>query len=117
MEAESWIKDIPEGDDLFGEGLAHVAKNPDLEDCLPAFARVFSSEDGQKVLEYLIAETYQAMPQHAPDEILRFQEGKRAMIERIMVLTEKGRNPSHPPSLRKLLKKIFWIKQRSQSNV
>lgn len=56
------------------------------------FARVFSTEDGKKVLNHLAAMTFmRAAAMDAPDETLRHLEGQRALMATIMRLTERGR--------------------------
>ncbi len=58
------------------------------------FARLFLSEDGQKVLGHLQAITFQrALGPGAADEQLRYLEGQRAMVATILRLIDRGRNP------------------------
>lgn len=56
------------------------------------FARLFSSEDGQKVLSHLQVMTFgRALGPGAPDEQLRYIEGQRAMVATILRLIDRGR--------------------------
>lgn len=56
------------------------------------FARVFLSEDGQKVLSYLQATTFQrALGSDSTDAQLRFIEGQRALLVNIQRLVNGGR--------------------------
>lgn len=56
------------------------------------FARLFSTENGQKVLAYLQVVTFQrALGATAPDEHLRYMEGQRAMVATILRLIDRGR--------------------------
>lgn len=58
-----------------------------------ACARLFSSEDGRKVLGYLQEVTFQrALGISASDEQLRYMEGQRAMIATILRLIDRGRS-------------------------
>ena len=57
-----------------------------------AFARLFSSEDGQKVLAYLQVLTFQrAFGPTTPDEQLRYAEGQRSLMATILRLIDRGR--------------------------
>lgn len=65
---------------------------PDQRDIERTFARLFSTEDGKKVLSYLQVMGFHRA--HAPDssnEQLRYAEGQRAMIANILRLIDKGR--------------------------
>lgn len=58
-----------------------------------AFARVFATDDGRKVLSWLQVMTFQRVNSAgAPDEQLRYMEGQRAMVATILRLIERGRN-------------------------
>ncbi len=60
-----------------------------------AFARLFSSEDGQKVLAHLQVVTFQrALGPGSPDEQLRYMEGQRSLVATILRLIDRGRNPA-----------------------
>lgn len=66
----------------------------ELRDIEKAFARLFSSDDGQKVLAHLQVITFQrALGPGAADEELRYLEGQRAMIATILRLIDRGRKP------------------------
>lgn len=57
-----------------------------------AFARLFSTEDGQKVLAYLQVLTFQrAFGPATPDEQLRYVEGQRSLMATILRLIDRGR--------------------------
>ncbi len=60
-----------------------------------AFARLFSSDDGRKVLAYLQATTFhRALGAASPDEELRYAEGQRSLVATILRLVDRGRNPN-----------------------
>lgn len=60
-----------------------------------SFARLFASEDGQRVLSYLQFSTLQkALSHSASDEQLRYVEGQRALLLTILKLIERGRKPA-----------------------
>ncbi|MCB1556838.1 MAG: hypothetical protein KDJ15_05945 [Alphaproteobacteria bacterium] len=59
-----------------------------------AYARLFSGEDGKKVLAHLQAMTFlRAFPAEADDSQLRYVEGQRALVATIMRMIEAGRRP------------------------
>ncbi len=58
-----------------------------------AFARLFSTDDGQKVLAYLQEITFQrALGAGSPEEHLRYAEGQRSLVATILRLIDRGRN-------------------------
>ncbi|MBI4030571.1 MAG: hypothetical protein HY370_02750 [Proteobacteria bacterium] len=64
----------------------------DLRAIEQTFARLFSTEDGKKVLSHLAGITFmRAAAVDAADETLRHLEGQRALMATIMRLTERGR--------------------------
>jgi hypothetical protein len=67
----------------------------DQRDIERTCARVFSSADGQKVLNYLQVLAFHRVygAESAPEQ-LHYAEGGRAMIANILRLIEKGRNAS-----------------------
>lgn len=71
---------------------AHVAKL-EQRDVERAFARLFSSEDGQKVLAWLQTMTFnRAQGATTSEEQLRYMEGQRAMVATILRLIDRGRS-------------------------
>ncbi len=61
-----------------------------------AFARVFSTKDGQLILSHLQSISFQrTLGPEASDMQLRYLEGQRAMIATIMRLIRSGRTPNH----------------------
>lgn len=78
-------------------GLIYAPIEPnkmELRDVEKAFARLFSSDDGQKVLAHLQVLTFQrALGPGVADEQLRYLEGQRAMVATILRLIDRGRNP------------------------
>lgn len=65
----------------------------DNRDTERAFARLFTSEDGQRVLGHLQAMTFQrALGPDTSDQQLRYLEGQRALVASILRLIDKGRN-------------------------
>lgn len=70
-----------------------VASLPRMErhDVERLFARLFLSEDGQKILSYLQATIFQrAMPADCSDAQLRHMEGQRALLVTIQRLALSG---------------------------
>lgn len=60
-----------------------------------AFARLFATQDGQKVLAHLQVMTFQrALGPASPDEQLRYMEGQRSMVATILRLIDRGRKPA-----------------------
>ncbi len=60
-----------------------------------AFARLFSTDDGQKVLAHLQVMTFQrAMDATAANEQLRHMEGQRSLLAIILRLIDRGRKPA-----------------------
>jgi hypothetical protein len=56
------------------------------------FTRVFSNEDGQKVLAYLhYITTNRVMSPSVSEEQLRHLEGQRALVQTIQKLADRGR--------------------------
>ena len=68
------------------------AQHYDAREIERCFARVFSSDDGQKIIGYLQTLTFQrAMPAEATDALLRHSEGQRALVAKMLRLIERGR--------------------------
>ncbi len=66
----------------------------ELRDVEKTFARLFSTDDGKKVLSYLQTITFQrALAPSSTDEQLRYAEGQRAMMATILRLIDRGRTP------------------------
>lgn len=82
------IKDME--DTVFYTALVRKSDNREME---KLFVRVFSSQDGKKVLAYLQLITfYRALNANAPDAEIRFAEGQRSLVANILRLIERGRN-------------------------
>tara|TARA_Y100001001_G_scaffold57614_1_gene54568 strand:+ start:1562 stop:1813 length:252 start_codon:yes stop_codon:yes gene_type:complete len=63
-------------------------KPAEIERC---FAKVFLSTDGRQVLRYLHQTiTARALPADCSTEMLRHQEGQRALLQMILRMTERG---------------------------
>lgn len=79
------------------QGMVYNAFDPskiEMREIEKSFARLFSSEDGQKVLSHLQVMTFQrALGPTTSDEQLRYTEGQRAMVATILRLIDRGRNP------------------------
>lgn len=76
--------------DPVAETAAQAPETPDA-DLAGAFARCFSSPDGQRVLDHLRAVTLlRSLGADAPDAALRHLEGQRALVARILALTARG---------------------------
>lgn len=70
---------------------AHIAKL-EQKDVERAFARLFSSDDGRKVLAWLQTMTFnRAQGASTSEEQLRYMEGQRAMVATILRLIDRGR--------------------------
>ena len=80
-----------------GDGLVYKPLDPskmEMRDIEKAFARLFASEDGRKVLGHLQVITFQrALGPTSSDEQLRYLEGQRSMIATILRLIDRGRAP------------------------
>ena len=79
-------------------GLVHGPPDPskaELREIEKSFARLFASDDGQKVLSHLQVITFhRALGPSVSDEQLRYVEGQRAMVATILRLIDRGRNPA-----------------------
>lgn len=77
------------------KGEVYAPQQPGLSetaDIERAFARLFSTDDGQKVLAYLQVLTFQrAFGPATPDEQLRYVEGQRSLMATILRLIDRGR--------------------------
>lgn len=78
------------------KGLVYAPAEPgkiEQKDIEKSFARLFSSEDGQKVLAHLQVMTFQrSFGPGVSDDQLRYTEGQRAMVATILRLIDRGRN-------------------------
>lgn len=74
---------------------AHLLSEPKTmaqQDVERLFARVFSSEDGKKILAHLQVMTFsRAYGPDASDQQLRYAEGQRALVANILRLVDRGR--------------------------
>ena len=60
-----------------------------------SFARLFSSDEGRKVLGYLQAITFgRALGAGSLDSHLHYLEGQRALVASILRLIERGKKPN-----------------------
>lgn len=72
---------------------ANHVSHLEQKDIERAATRLFSSDDGQKILAWLQVMTFQRV--HAPsasDEQLRYMEGQRAMVATLLRLVDRGRH-------------------------
>ena len=78
-------------------GLVHSPVEPnkiEMRDIEKSFARLFATDDGQKVLAHLQVMTFhRALGPGVADEQLRYLEGQRAMVATILRLIDRGRKP------------------------
>ncbi len=78
------------------KGLVYSAAEPpknEMRDIERAFARLFSTEDGRKVLSYLQAVTFnRALGAATPDEQIRYMEGQRSLVASMLRLVDRGRH-------------------------
>lgn len=66
----------------------------EMRDVEKSFARLFSTDDGQRVLAHLQVVTFQrALGPGVADEQLRYIEGQRSMVATILRLIDRGRKP------------------------
>lgn len=80
------------------EGLVYTPSETgriELRDIEKSFARLFSTDDGKKVLAYLQVMTFhRALGPNNSDAQLRYAEGQRAMVASILRLIDRGRKPA-----------------------
>ncbi|MGB4107186.1 MAG: hypothetical protein WBK55_05255 [Alphaproteobacteria bacterium] len=78
-------------------GLVYSQPEPakiELREIEKCFARLFTTEDGRRVLGYLQAITFQrALGAATPDEQIRYSEGQRSLVATILRLIDRGRKP------------------------
>jgi len=68
-----------------------LGKPRESDDIARAFARVFNSEDGRVILEYLHQHSlFRTTDPHIDEGHLRFIEGQRQMVLFICQMTAKG---------------------------
>ncbi len=81
--------------DLKSKGYVYITPEPvrmELREVEKSFARLFSSEDGKRVLSHLQAITFQrALGAESSDQSLRYTEGQRALVASILRLIDRGR--------------------------
>ena len=79
------------------KGLTYAVPEPgriEMRENEKAFARLFATEDGQKVLAHLQVLTFQrALGPGVADEQLRYIEGQRSMVATILRMIDRGRKP------------------------
>lgn len=77
------------------QGLVYTSPDPnadELREVEKAFTRLFSTDDGQKVLSHLQMLTFQrALGPTTADEHLRYIEGQRSLMATILRLIDRGR--------------------------
>ena len=70
---------------------AHISKL-EAKDMERIFAQIFSTEDGKKALAYLQYITFnRVLGVTASDEQLRYAEGERSLVSKILRLIDRGR--------------------------
>lgn len=71
----------------------NAASKLELKEIEKSFTRIFSSDDGRRVLGYLQAITFhRALSPETAEAELRYVEGQRAMMATILRLIDRGRN-------------------------
>lgn len=79
------------------KGLTYAQPDPaknEMREIEKAFTRLFSTDDGQKVLAHLQILTFQrALGPGVADQQLRYVEGQRSMVATILRLIDRGRKP------------------------
>ena len=72
--------------------LSQTQQTLSQQDIERLFARVFSTEDGKKILAHLQVMTFsRAYGPDATDQTLRYAEGQRALVANILRLVDRGR--------------------------
>ncbi len=85
-------KKTPFGD--LEENIAHTSHVSRLEqrEIERSFARVFSSEEGKKVLAWLQVMTFQRVSgATTTEEQLRYMEGQRSLVANILRMIDRGK--------------------------
>lgn len=79
------------------KGLTYAMPEPgkiEMREIEKSFARLFATDDGQKVLAHLqILKFQRALGPGVADEQLRYIEGQRSMVATILRLIDRGRKP------------------------
>ena len=79
------------------KGLTYAQPEPgklEMREVEKSFARLFATDDGQRVLAHLQVLTFQrALGPGVADEQLRYIEGQRSMVATILRLIDHGRKP------------------------
>ena len=79
------------------KGLTYAQPEPgklEMREIEKAFARLFATDDGQRVLAHLQVLTFQrALGPGVAEEQLRYIEGQRSMVATILRLIDRGRKP------------------------
>ncbi|MFK7840106.1 MAG: hypothetical protein AB8B83_07215 [Bdellovibrionales bacterium] len=79
------------------KGLTYAQVEPgkiEMREIEKAFTRLFTTQDGQKVLAHLQVLTFQrALGPGVASEQLRYMEGQRSMVATILRLVDRGRKP------------------------
>lgn len=71
---------------------AHVSKY-EQRDVERIFARLFSTDDGKRVLAWLQVMTFhRAAGIETSDDYLRYMEGQRALVASILRMIDRGKN-------------------------
>ncbi len=77
------------------KGLTYAQPDParhEMREIEKSFARLFASDDGQRVLAHLQILTFQrALGPGVASEQLRYIEGQRSLVATILRLIERGR--------------------------
>ncbi len=66
---------------------------PEMREIEKSYARLFSTDDGRRVLAHLQTITFhRALGAATPDEQIRYAEGQRSLVATILRLIDRGRN-------------------------
>jgi hypothetical protein len=81
---------------LTGKGFVYSMPEPakfEMREIEKSYARLFSTDDGRRVLAHLQVITFQrALGAATPDEQIRYAEGQRSLVAAILRLIDRGRN-------------------------
>jgi hypothetical protein len=90
------LKALLKAQSLNEKGIVYSLPDPrryEMREIERAFARLFSTEDGQKVLSHLQVITFhRALGAATPDEQIRYTEGQRSLVAIMLRLIDRGRN-------------------------
>jgi hypothetical protein len=92
LRSDDTLAPEPETKQIENEFVYQAPERMEPRDVERMFARLFSTDDGRRVLSYLQAVTFQrALGPACADGHLRYTEGQRALVASILRLIDRGR--------------------------